>query len=471
VTGPNGSDGAAWPDGVLTLVPEYLGQQRWYAGEGSPPPGDVAVVWSRLLWSSQDSGVRLWQAVVDVSGEQYQLVIGDRPTAERSDFLHGRESSVLGVLNDCVFYDATLDSELARALLEVSSGGAETATLARPMATEQSNSSLVFDDRVILKIFRRLHEGLNPEVEVTTRLAGAGFEHVARPLVTWREGAYDLAFGQQYLAGGSEGWALALTSLRDLYNSTAELPADAGGDFAPAAIRLGRITAEMHLALADAFEVEPSESVRHRWVELVASIVARLDRARDMVGESCVAAAAPLIERLHAVDEPGPAGRVHGDYHLGQVMETDTGWYVLDFEGEPAKPLEERIAPASPLKDVSSMLRSFDYAARYALTERPSPELDRLGVKAQAWEARNRQAFLEGYRDVPGIDELLPDPSSTPAVLIAYELDKALYELAYERAFRPEWVSIPVAALHRLIEGLQGDGAHDDADGGEDAAE
>jgi maltokinase len=439
------------PDGVRELIPPYLGQQRWYAGNGAPEDAVVEVGWSRLLWSGDDHEVRLWQTLVGVSGIHYQLVIGERPASERSDFLHGRESSVLGVVDGAVFYDAVLDSELARALLEVSSGGAEIAKLARPMAAEQSNSSLVFDDRLILKIFRRLNEGINPDVEVTTRLAEAGFQHVAAPLVSWREGGYDLAFGQQFLAGGSEGWALALTSLRDLYNSNADLPAEAGGDFAPEALRLGRMTAEMHLALAGAFGMEPPESSRREWDALVASIAARVDAANEVLGAPSVEAAGPLIDHLRAVGDPGPAGRVHGDYHLGQVMETDAGWYVLDFEGEPAKPLDQRTAPMSPLKDVGSMLRSFDYAARYALTERPPAEREQLHEKAAAWEARNRQGFLEGYRDVPGIDELLPDPACTPAVLIAYELDKALYELDYERSFRPEWVSIPAAALHRLI--------------------
>lgn len=250
---PAGDNAPPLPDAARHLLAGYLGQQRWYAGEHAPDPASIQVLWSRLLWTGQTQTVRLWQAVASVSGVHYQLLIGERPAADRSDFLHGRESSVLGVVDGVVFYDAVLDSELARALLEVSSGGAETANLARPMAAEQSNSSLVFDDRLILKIFRRLHEGVNPDVEVTTRLAQAGFQHVAAPLVTWREGGYDLAFGQQFLAGGSEGWALALTSLRDLYNSTDELPSEAGGDFAPEAIRLGRMTAEMHLALASAF--------------------------------------------------------------------------------------------------------------------------------------------------------------------------------------------------------------------------
>jgi maltokinase len=134
-------------------------------------------------------------------------------------------------------------------------------------------------------------------------------------------------------------------------------------------------------------------------------------------------------------------------------METDTGWYVLDFEGEPARPPDERTALTSPLHDVSSMLRSFDYAARYALTDRSPAELTNLEHLAEAWEAHNRQAFLEGYRQVEAIDELLAGPHSTPAVLLAFELDKALNELDYERAPRPEWVPLPLGAIHRMVEG------------------
>jgi maltokinase len=134
-------------------------------------------------------------------------------------------------------------------------------------------------------------------------------------------------------------------------------------------------------------------------------------------------------------------------------MQTDTGWYVLDFEGEPARPLSERRVRTSPLKDVSSMLRSFDYAARYALTERSVAEIAGLEPLAEAWEVHNRQAFLEGYRDIVGIDSLLAGPDSTPAVLLAYELDKALYELDYERAHRPEWVPLPLGAIRRLVDG------------------
>ncbi len=191
-------------DALEPLIPAYLGGQRWYAGAEPPSSGSVRVERSRELWAGGD-GHRLWHATVAVDGTHYQLLIGERPAGERADFLHGREEAVLGAVEAAYFYDAVLDSELARVLLEVASDGAQSAALARPMNSEQSNTSLVFDDRLILKVYRRLHEGHNPDVEVTSALADAGFEHVALPLVTWREDPYDLAFGQQYLAGGSEG--------------------------------------------------------------------------------------------------------------------------------------------------------------------------------------------------------------------------------------------------------------------------
>ncbi len=442
------------PEGLTALLPAYVSAQRWFAGPAANPDA-LNVARSQVLWDSGADSHRLWHVLLAVDGEVYQLVIGERPVGERMDFLHGREEAVLGSLGSAVFYDAVLDFELARVLLRVASDGAETARLARPVNAEQSNTSLVFDDRIILKLFRRLHPGPNPDVEVTTALARTGFQHVADPTVIWHEGPYDLAFGQQYLAGGSEGWALALTSLRDFYNSECEHPSEAGGDFAAEAGRLGRMSAEMHLALAEAFGADAGSGSRARatWDTLVDSIAARLKAAMDLAGTDLSLAAAPLLNRLRAVDDPGPAIRVHGDYHLGQVMQTDTGWYVLDFEGEPARPLSERRMVMSPLKDVSSMLRSFDYAARYVLTERSPAELANLEPLAEAWETHNRQAFLEGYRDVPGVESLLAGPESTPAVLLAYELDKALYELDYERAHRPEWVPLPLGAVHRLVDG------------------
>lgn len=439
------------PDEVEALLPAYLaGQKRWYPGEGPPPRVDVE--WARELWSD-DAGRQLWQAVVGAEGGHYQILLGERPLGEPADFLHGHEDGVLGMVGSSYFYDATYDAELARVLLQVASGGAETARLARPIGAEQSNTSLVFDDRIILKVFRRLHPGRNPDVEVTTALFQYGFRHVADPLVSWQEEPYDLAFGQRFLAGGSEGWALALTSLRDLYNSESGIPGELGGDFASEAQRLGTMTAEMHLAMAAALPVDDPEGSRSRWQHLVDSICRALTAASEDAGRDLAAAADAFVRRLRTVEDPGPFIRVHGDYHLGQVMQTDDGWYVLDFEGEPMKPLAVRTEPASPLKDVSGMLRSFDYAARYALTERTESELPDLEPRAVAWGAHNRQAFLDGYRSVPEVEPLLPDVAAAPVVLMAYELDKALYELDYERAHRPDWVDIPLHAINRLIDG------------------
>lgn len=442
----------ALPDGLQELLPAHLSTQRWYAGHSGPQLERIEVESSRLLWSD-GTGHCLWHAVVGAGPDLYQLVVGERPTGEPAEFLHGREGAAVAALGQSYFYDATLDTELDKVLLQVASEGRESAELARPIQAEQSNTSLVFDDRIILKLFRRLHRGQNPDVEVTTALAAAGFAHVAEPLVTWRDDGFDLAFGQQYLVGGSEGWALALTSLRDLYNSPDHAPGEAGGDFSAEASRLGRMTAEMHVALAGGFGATRRQDALDSWRALIAAMPQRLKAAGEFAGRDLSASAAPMLERLSSVSDPGTFIRVHGDYHLGQVMRTDTGWYVLDFEGEPAKTLSQRSEHSSPVKDVSSMLRSFHYATRHALTERSASDSGQLDAQALAWDTHNRQAFLDGYRHTPGIDGLLPPPEESPAVLIGYELDKALYELDYEQAHRPEWVSIPLDALDRLFHG------------------
>ena len=442
-----------WPAGLAPSLPDYLASQRWFSGSEAPAAESVRTARAQRLWSDGDTK-ELWQVLVNVDDAVYQLLFGVRPAGEPADFLHGHEHAVLGSAEGVYVYDAILDNELAKVFLEVISDGAEKAERARPMSAEQSNSSLVYDDRLILKVFRRLRPGRNPDVEVTSALADAGFDHVARPLVEWRDEQYDLAFGQQFLSGGTDGWALALTSLRNLYTShDYELPAEAGGDFAAEASRLGQVTADMHLTLERVFGTADPERARKGWAALTEGLRPRLEQADRGLAK----AAGPLLERLRAVGDPGPTIRVHGDFHLGQVMRTDLGWFVLDFEGEPAKSVEERLAPASPLKDVTGMLRSFHYASRYALVERDVDDWADMVPAARAWESHNRQAFLDGYQSQPGVADLLPDPAASPVVIIAYELDKALYELEYERAHRPEWVSIPLDALQRLVEGGAGD--------------
>jgi len=438
---------------LLPALASWLPRQRWYSGQSEATSIDV--VHQEVRGEEFPALVRL---VVRADGTHYQVVVGLRGRDDRPEFLWSQDQAVIGDLTtaagEAVAYDAVFDPELALELLHVVAPE-EKAERSRLIGAEQSNSSLVYDERVILKLFRRLQPGPNPEIEVTEALGAEGFTNVAAPLATMRAGEFDLAILQPFLAGAVEGWALALTSLRDLFgmHDTQSVPiinldapppvadpAQAGGDFSGEAARLGAMTGGMHVALAGAFGRHHADS--KVWAESIARQLVALgpvDVDRD--------AALAIIDRLAEAD-PGPAIRVHGDYHLGQVLRTDAGWYVLDFEGEPARPLAERRRPTSPLKDVAGMLRSLYYASAVARTERDAQELDEL---AAAWEERNRGAFLRGYLRAAGSGGILPpDPDCVDAVIAAFELEKAVYELGYERAYRPDWEAIPLAALRRL---------------------
>jgi trehalose synthase-fused probable maltokinase len=181
-----------------------------------------------------------------------------------------------------------------------------------------------------------------------------------------------------------------------------------------------------------------------------------LERLKAHGGDESEAdAAAAVFARLGNATHAGKSIRGHGDFHLGQVLFTDRGWYVLDFEGEPGRPPAERRAHTSPLRDVAGMLRSLDYAAQVAVNEHAPPgELAPLG---RVWERHNRAAFLEAYEPVVVEHGLVPaDPADRAAVLHAFELDKALYEVRYEQAHRPDWVSIPMLGVARLLAHEQG---------------
>ena len=440
--------GVALPEGVAALIPGYLGHQRWYAGLGQPTV--VEVVAADELVTIDGGAHRLVWAVVAVGGDHYQLLIGERPNGEPAEFLKGHHPSVLGSVGERYYYDATVDSELTLAWLSVITSGEVVAARVRPVGAEQSNTSLVYDNRLIVKIFRRLAEGRNPDVEVTSALAEVGFAHVAAPVAVWQRAGTDLAFVQEFLAGGTEGWGLALASLRNLY-SVRDDPGSSGGDFAHEAARLGQVTAEMHLAMARAFGVDRD---RFRAVVWPAGLAEVEERLRSVVGAAFDGSAAQLLAQFGAVGDPGPAIRAHGDYHLGQVMRTDAGWYVLDFEGEPAREKAQRLDFVSPLKDVTAMLRSFQYAAHFVLLEQEAHEQEELEPLAAGWERHNRVAFLDGYFATPGIADLLPERTGDrDAVSLAFELQKALYELAYERVYRPDWVAIPSSAIQRILAG------------------
>jgi maltokinase len=312
---------------------------------------------------------------------------------------------------------------------------------------EQSNTSLVFGETAILKAFRRVTPGPNPDLEVATALATLGSSHIADPF-GWIETRMDgattvLGILSRYLRAASDGWSLAATSVRDLYATEGARAGEVGGDFAGEAERLGAATAQVHTDLADAFgrsELEP-EAIRelaeqmYRRLDLATAQVPELARYADKVGDA--------YSSLAKLIDPIPAQRVHGDYHLGQVMRTQTGWVVLDFEGEPASPLAQRRARSSPLRDVAGMLRSFDYAARHQLITHP--DAASLAPMAAGWVRRNSDAFCAGYAAAGGLD-----PAENAVVLRALLLDKAVYEVIYEARNRPTWLSIPLESIAEL---------------------
>ncbi|MCU1483591.1 MAG: hypothetical protein JWN67_337 [Actinomycetia bacterium] len=431
------------PVALVGALVDYLPKQRWFGGD-EQAAAQVEVVADEVLRDEWPALLHLLVEVPDHGARStYQVVLGLRPADTYEAFLEGKGDAVLGdidtALGRAVAYDAAVDPQLALCLLEKAAPGEE-AERARLLGADQSNTSVVYDERLILKLFRRIDHGPNPDVEVTRALAATGFTAVPSPVGVWEGGGGHLAVVTEFLAGGVDGFQLALTSLRDLYDARVA-PEEAGGDFGPEACRLGGITGEMHVALAQAFGITAADT--KGWADDMLTQLARTPE----VAKNPVAAVYDTLRNAEA----GPAIRVHGDLHLGQVMRTDAGWYVLDFEGEPARPLEERRRPSSALKDVAGMLRSFHYAAEVGLREHgDDPDLHALG---QAWEQHNRDRFLEGYLAADGVEAVLPASERDRAlVLAAFELDKAVYEVAYEASHRPDWVGIPLSAVQRILE-------------------
>jgi maltokinase len=436
----------------------WLVKQRWFAGKGRTVH-DLAVVADTEIIPG-DPGLR--HLIVTVShgatSDSYQLFVGYRARLP-ARLRHARIGTHAGVQ----VYDGLHDTALTRTLLDAivddrSVGmlrfcrmpGAEIqAGLDSLVLTgEQSNTSLVFGESAIFKVFRRVTPGPNPDLEVASALASLGSSHIAEPF-GWVEARIDgatavLAILSRYLRAASDGWSLAATSVRDLYaTEEGTRAAEAGGDFEGEAERLGAATAQVHRDLADAFgrsELEP-EAIRelaeqmYRRLDMAVAAVPGLGASADKVGNA--------YSDLAKLIEPVRAQRVHGDYHLGQVLRTQAGWVVLDFEGEPASPLAQRRARSSPLRDVAGMLRSFDYAARHQLVTRP--DATGLAAKAADWVRRNGDAFCAGYAVAGGLD-----PAENSVLLRAMLLDKAVYEVIYEARNRPTWVSIPLESIAEL---------------------
>ncbi|MEZ0578903.1 hypothetical protein [Nocardioides sp. MH1] len=324
---------------------------------------------------------------------------------------------------------------------------------------EQSNSSVLFGEDSVLKVFRKITPGANPDITTHQVLTEADSPHVAA-LYGWIAAEdpggtgepLHLAMLQQFLRTASDGWEIALASVRDLF-SEADLHAEeVGGDFAAEAARLGTALAEVHVQLREAFGADT----------LDAAVVAQQMALRLGAAIDVVPALAEHADRLRgaygALADLGKIDvqRIHGDLHLGQTLRTIKGWKLVDFEGEPAKPLAERLLPDSPWRDVAGMLRSFDYAPHAMARSLPEDDPDvsaQRERRAEEWAARNKAAFLTTYAGAKATTaggEEMTLTQEEGVLVAAYVADKTVYECVYEARNRPSWLPIPLAAAAKV---------------------
>jgi maltokinase len=455
------------------LLPDWLPRQRWFGAKGRPVRS-VAVASSTPLAMDGEPLLDLLIVAVtlddDSSVQHYQLVVG------RREHLRGElEHVAIGQVGDHLAYDGLWDPAVTDRLLEYIRDGRTFGDLrftpepgaqiaesgpGRVLGVEQSNTSVSWRDQSILKLFRRVLPGVNPDLELHRALRSVGSNEVAA-LQGAIEGALDgapitLGMLQDFAANSADGWAMALASVRDLL-AEGDLRADeVGGDFAAEASRLGETIAVVHAELRSALgesEGDPRLLAR-MWQERLTSATGAVPALSRH--ERAIRA---VYDEVEAMTGMIPAQRVHGDLHLGQTLRTPYGWLVIDFEGEPAAPLEERVRPDSALRDIAGMLRSFDYAAFHQLSQwEPAgdwtdPDHDsQLTWHANEWAERNRSAFCDGYTLRAGAD-----PRDQAVLLRAFELDKAVYETLYETRNRPGWAPIPLASIARLTAEAQTD--------------
>ncbi len=454
---------------LASMLATWMPAQRWFAGKDWPVTG-VRV----LAHTSTEGDVGMDHLVVavdqDVPGLGPRSTAYQVPVSRHADPQPRLEHVLIGEDAGGYLYDALHDRHVTGELIDrfrAHDTSRELTFRVVPGAElpdedmdslvltgEQSNTSLAFGDQALLKAFRRLAPGMNPDIEVHAALAGTDCPYVA-PLLGWIEGAWadpvtsrpvsgSLAMLQQFLVTATDGWKLALTSVADLF-AERDLHADeVGGDFAAESFRLGQATASVHASLrevlptsvwSDAERRAAASAMRHRLDDAVAEVDALADLAPGL---------SEAFSDLAELDQPIRVQRVHGDLHLGQVLRTSVNWKLIDFEGEPEKPISERVRLDTPVRDVAGMLRSFDYVALHSLLSEHADD-SQLAYRAGEWAERNRTAFLDGYTHGGG-----GDPRSEQVLLRAYETDKAVYELVYEARNRPAWVVIPLTALERL---------------------
>ncbi len=444
----------------------WLVEQRWFASKSR----DLSAVNLLETLALSDGEQPLVLALVEArfstgTHELYQVLLGARKATPAD------EEGTIAEAGGRELYDAVGDPDQGGVLAGFFDGDREipgehgcvrfhhtegspamgSHPAVRPMGAEQSNSSVILDDKYVLKVFRRLEAGDNPELEMLKFLTDQGFASIAR-----LQGWYDytgelmdatLGVVQDYVADATDGWDLALTAM------------DAGDDAFIGRLRdLGGVTGEMHRALG-ASGADPAFAPEEPSDDALALLTATIDEQIERVWvdlpqddpavEPILHRGQEIHDRLQMMSHVGVGGRQirhHGDFHLGQTLaRPDGGWVILDFEGEPARSLRDRRRKRSPLRDVAGMLRSFAYAASASeiLHGTPAPE---------GWEDRARAAFLEGYYERVDPALLPAGQAAIDKLLQIFELEKAVYELRYELDNRPEWVRIPVAGIARLLQ-------------------
>jgi maltokinase len=432
---------------------EFVRGQRWFSPARGAEPSGLGVLDQGQL--SLDPPlldvlveVRFGNGLRDV----YQLLLEGSPD--------GAESEAVGAagLAEVLERPATAAELLALAADEARiatwEGTIEFATAAahgrprrgevRPLGVEQTNSSIVVAEELIVKLYRRLEAGVNPELELLRFLAAHGFANAPALAAWWSySGAAmsaTLGMAQRFIAGAVDGWSLALEEL-----------SEAPEAFLGRIGRLGEVLGEMHRVLASEADdpaFAPEEPSRETLALLTATVDDEIEELFERLPDEesvapivgCGDAVRALLRSLGTFGSVGQLIREHGDLHLGQVLWSGRDWYVVDFEGEPARSLAERRAKRSPLRDVAGMLRSLTYAATVT------------GAVDGAVEEQARAAFLEAYLAAVEPAAILPAPDQIERLLAIFELEKAVYELRYELAHRPDWVYVPVAGIRQLLD-------------------
>jgi maltose alpha-D-glucosyltransferase/alpha-amylase len=503
------------------LVP-FLQRQRWFGAKARPVRAARFVDWGLLRRAPQPLFFTVVEVeFVDGGRDRYSLPLTICSQADtqalRERAGHAVVANITGARKG-VLFDAWLDDRFARTLLEAVARGEHIRTrlgliramhttrfadirgtedlAPRRLAAEQSNTSIVFGDRLIVKLFRRLEPGVNPDFEIGRHLTErVGFKRVPAVLGAFEhagiaETPTTLAMMQELVESQADGWTHATDEIRRFYDAvqsrtppaqnhsmfdyarlaSLEPPAIAReliGGYLDTAERLGRRTGEMHTALASdasdrAFAPEPFTTEDLNAIRTAAAAEAQHAfaalEAQPTLGPELLARRQEILDRIHrgsALEFTASKIRIHGDFHLGQVLWAEGDFYILDFEGEPVKPIDARRAKASPLKDVAGMLRSYSYAAHAALfaytTARPDA-FEQLQKWAQVWETWTAGAFLRGYFATTQEALFVPhNEAQRDELLGLFVLEKALYELNYELNNRPDWLRIPIFGIRRLL--------------------